>query len=382
MKGLMVCVSHSWGGLEQVAAYDTIELNELGIEMGALVLADSPIHQHLKKYPSVKIYPLPYRPRDLFDFNLKRDIDGFVANGVNLIHVHQPTLLGSVVPWLFRHWEVALYVSRHILNNHNKKNFFHRLIYGRVDSLIVMSQALYRNVLKTHPLKPEQVSIINLGLDFKRFDPDRVDAKRQRADWGADDETIVIGLVGRIDPAKGQDTFIQAAAGLMSRYDGKKKIKFIIVGEETLGHTASYLEELKNMVSQFRLEQYVFFAGYQENIPEIMQAFDIFVMPSKQETFGLVAIEAMAMECPIVISSGGSADEIVGKEEFGLMMQPQDAFDLQRQLRVLIENEDIRKSMGRKAREHVMGHYDRKLRVQKTLQLYERGLRKHSMIQS
>ena len=63
----------------------------------------------------------------------------------------------------------------------------------------------------------------------------------------------------------------------------------------------------------FHLEEFVHFAGYQENIPEVMRAFDIFVMPSRQETFGLVAIEAMAMECPIVISSGGSAAEIVGE---------------------------------------------------------------------
>lgn len=377
----MICLSHSWGGLEQVAAYDTIEINELGIEMGALVLADSPIHLHLKKYPFIKVYALPYRPRDLFDFNLKRDIDGFVADGLNLIHMHQPTLLGSIVPWLLRHWEVSLFVSRHILNNHNKKNIFHRFLYRRVDSLIVMSQALQRNVLKTHPVKSEQVSIINLGLDFKRFDPEQVDAKRQRADWGADDETIVIGLVGRIDPAKGQDTFIQAAAGLMNRYPDGKKLKFIIVGEETLGRTSSTLEDLKKMVSQFRLDPHVIFAGYQENIPEIMQAFDIFVMPSRQETFGLVAIEAMAMECPIIISSGGSADEIIGKEEVGLLMNPQDAFDLQRHLKTLIDNEELRKSMGRKAREHVIKNYDRKLRIQKTLALYERGLRQHSIIQ-
>src|SRR6185312_1683974 len=113
----------------------------------------------------------------------------------------------------------------------------------------------------------------------------------------------------------------------------KEKLKFVIVGEQTLGSTGNHLDELREMVAQFRLEDHVVFAGYQENIPEIMKAFDIFVMPSRQEAFGLVAIEAMAMECPIIISSGGSSDEIVGHEEFGLTMRPDDAFDLQRQLR-------------------------------------------------
>src|SRR5690606_360971 len=87
--------------------------------------------------------------------------------------------------------------------------------------------------------------------------------------------------------------------------------------------------------------------------------------------FGLVAIEAMAMECPIIISSGGSAREIVGDEEFGMLTRPDDAFDLQQRLRDLIEDEELRKKMGRNAREHVKSKYDRRLRLQKTLQLYE-----------
>jgi glycosyltransferase involved in cell wall biosynthesis len=134
------------------------------------------------------------------------------------------------------------------------------------------------------------------------------------------------------------------------------------------------------MVAQFHLEDTVVFAGYQENIPEVMQAFDIFVMPSRQEAFGLVAIEAMAMESPIVISSGGSAYEIVGQEEFGLLVRPEDAFDLQHQIRWLMDHPQERAVMGKQARAHVMKHYDRKLRVFKTLELYHRALRRRGQL--
>ena len=64
----------------------------------------------------------------------------------------------------------------------------------------------------------------------------------------------------------------------------------MIVGEETLGSDTGYLEELKEMVRQFGLEESVIFAGFQKNIPEVMRAMDIVVMPSREETFGLVAI--------------------------------------------------------------------------------------------
>jgi glycosyltransferase involved in cell wall biosynthesis len=266
------------------------------------------------------------------------------------------------------------------MSNHNKRDFLHRAIYARLDALIVSSQALYENVKATHPVRERQLKIVNLGLDFDRFDPEKVSRDEQRAKWSADSDTIVIGMVGRIDPAKGQATFLRAAAGLSKFLREKQKLKFVIVGEETLGSVKTHLQELREMVVQFRLEEDVVFAGYQEDIPAVMRGLDIFVMPSRQEAFGLVAIEAMAMQCPIVISTGGSAQEIVGKDEFGLTVRPDDAFDLQRQLRYLLSHPDERRDMGMRAREHVRKHYDRKLRVHKTLELYERSMRARRII--
>ena len=377
----VVCLSHSWGGLEQVAANDAIDRGLLGLDVGVICLEGSPIHENLKNRSEVKVQPINFRPRDVLDFKLKKVLEDHFNSGVNLLHVHQTTLLGSIVPWLWNEPQVALFVSRHIMNTHSKRDFYHRALYSRVDSLVVMSQTLRENVLSTHAIRDKQVKVVNLGLDFSIFDPVRVDAKKQRAVWGGDDDTLVIGLVGRIDPAKGQATFVRAAAGLLSYYGrehskGKIKLKFVIVGEETLGRSSNYIEELKEIVAQFRIEEHVLFAGYQENIAEIMNAFDILVMPSRQEAFGLVAIEAMAMETPIVISKGGSAAEIVGDEEYGLLMRAEDAFDLQRQLRALIEDPERRKVMGKKAREHVIRNYDRQERILRTLELYERILRR------
>jgi glycosyltransferase involved in cell wall biosynthesis len=134
------------------------------------------------------------------------------------------------------------------------------------------------------------------------------------------------------------------------------------------------------MVSQFRLEDFVVFDGYQEGIPEVMRAFDVLVMPSRQEAFGLVAIEAMAMENPIVISRGGSAAEIVGDQEYGLLVQPEDAFDLQRQIRFLLDNPMERLKMGQRARQHVRKYYDRRARLTRTLELYESALRRRGQL--
>lgn len=377
MSQLVVCLSHSWGGLEQVAANDAHDIASLGLKIQVLCLEGSPLHENLAVRQKVEAIPLNFQPRNHFDLGMRQELDRLIRGGVNLIHVHQPSLLGTVAPWLYPHKTVALLATRHIMNDHSKKDFYHRAIYRRVDALLVISQTVRRNVLETHAISERHVKVVNLGLDFERFDPDKVDPDNQRRSWGADVDTVVVGMVGRIDPAKGQGTFIKAAAGLVKSLRSGEKIRFIIVGEETLGGENSHLDELKAMVAQFRLEDYVVFAGYQENIPEIMRGFDIFVMPSRQEAFGLVAIEAMAMECPIVISSGGSAEEIVGPaHEFGRTVRPNDAYDLTTQIRHLLDNPMDRIQMGQRAREHVKKNYDRRFRIQKTLELYERALKR------
>ena len=377
MKQLVICLSHSWGGLEQVAASDAHDIASLGLKVEVMCLEGSPLHENLALRRKVQAIPLSFQPRNHFDFGMRSELDRLIRGGVNLIHVHQPSLLGTVAPWLYPHKTVALLATRHIMNDHNKKDFYHRALYRRVDALLVISQTVRRNVLDTHAIAERHVKVVNLGLDFDRFDPEKVDPENQRQSWGADVDTVVVGMVGRIDPAKGQSTFIKAAAGLVKSLRSGEKLKFIIVGEETLGEENNHFEELKQMVAQFRLGDSVVFAGYQENIPEVMRAFDIFVMPSRQEAFGLVAIEAMAMECPIVISSGGSAEEIVGvNHEYGLTVRPNDAFDLQKRIRHLLDNPMDRIQMGQRAREHVKKNYDRRFRIQRTLELYERALKR------
>ncbi len=371
---LVACFSHSWGGLEQTAANDALDLGGLGLKVRVLCEVGTPIHQNLKGRSEVELVEVGYRPRDLFDLNLKRDLENLTQQGVNVVHTHQTTFLASICPWVWRARQVAVFASRHILNNHNKRSVFHRLIYSRLDALVVMSETLRRNVLLTHAIRKDRVRLVKLGLDFDRFNPEKVDVARQRAEWGADADTVVVGLVGRIDPAKGQAAFIRAAAGLTKNLKPGEKLKFVIVGEETLGRASTYLEELREMVRQFHLESMVVFAGYRDNIPEVMSSFDLFVMPSRQEAFGLVAIEAMAMECPILVSSGGSASEIVGQQEFGLLVRPDDAFDLATQLRFLLDRPELRAQMGKRARSHVLRQYDRRVRIQKTLELYQQAL--------
>ena len=384
LRPLLICFSKYWGGLEQTALSDIADLGSCGIGARVLCLEGTAFHQGALRisaaHPAIEILPLDGRPRELFDLGFRKFLLGQVEDGINLIHTHHTSLLGSISPWLWSRPRVALLASRYLMNGHDKQDLLHRMIYGRVDSLIVTSRALKQNVVESHPIRDRRVRVVHPGLDFSRFDPARVMAAPRRAAWGADEQTVVIGTVGRFHPEKGQEIFIKAAAGLLkdrlSEGESGPRLKFVLVGEESGGGEAPVLDELREMVRQFRIGEHVIFEGYDERVAETMLGFDLFVMPARRESLGLVALEAMAMECPVILSDTGSAREVVGsQQEFGLTFRSGDAFDLQRRLRTLVTDRELREAMGGRARQHVVTQYDRSLRLPGLLEIYERCFR-------
>src|SRR5690349_4202825 len=89
MDQLVICLSHSWGGLEQVAANDAVDVGGLGLRVRVMVLEGSPIHESLAHRKEVALVPLTFQPRNYFDLRMKAEIERMLTEGVNLIHSHQ-----------------------------------------------------------------------------------------------------------------------------------------------------------------------------------------------------------------------------------------------------------------------------------------------------
>ena len=374
---LLVCLSSSWGGGEQLAANDAIEMAQVGLKFGFLCLKGSPVAENLRGKANITLHELRGPPGGLLDFDFRREFRALVEReGIKLIHTHQTSILVPMILALRGMDAVTLLASRHVPLQRGGTGPIERILFRRVDQMLANSEAIRRSLVDQKYASAERTRTIPLGLDFERLDPEKVDPGSMRESWGADPSTIVIGMVGRLARSKGQGTFIRSAAALLKdRLPAGVRVKFVLVGEEALSEGGSpYLDELQLMVRQFHLEDHVVFAGFQQDIPAVMSAFDIFVMPARTETMGFLAVEAMAMECPILVSRGGGAAGLFGPddgfEEFGLLVRPSDAFDLSRQIRVLLADPDRRLAMGRRARELARQRYDRRTRVQTLLEVY------------
>ncbi|MEW6057117.1 MAG: glycosyltransferase family 4 protein [Bdellovibrionota bacterium] len=376
LRPLWILFSSRWGGPEQVAMSDMVDLVHSGISITLLCLEGSPVHAAALRHPNIKIHPFPHYARSRFDWNFVRALRAAILESkANIVHINDERLLWYLVPALVRRSGISVIANRHMLEERNLfKDVVRAFFLRRLDYMIVLSESVKASVLAKRIIPDKKVRVINLGLDFSRFDPSRAAGLSLRTAWGADRDTVLIGSVGRLVPEVGQDTFLKAAAGLLKHQEWK--MRFVIVGEEPLVASEQYVEHLKELVKLFHIDDVVTFSALGDNLPDVMSAFDIFVMPGREEVPGLGALEALAMERPVVLSNVVGAEDIVGYKQFGLLVRPEDAFDLQTKILNLLENPSQRLSMGSNGRLHVLKHFDKRTRFLRTLDLYERCIKR------
>jgi glycosyltransferase involved in cell wall biosynthesis len=148
------------------------------------------------------------------------------------------------------------------------------------------------------------------------------------------------------------------------RESGVKDLTCLIIGEGRLE------AELKDYAKAAGIEQNVRFLGYRRDIPDLLGLMDMVVMPSLRESFGIVALEAMAMKVPVVASRIGGLEEVVEHEKTGLLVPPGDAAALAEAIRGLADNPEKRRNMGKAGRQRVEQSFGLDSTVQRVEDLY------------
>lgn len=371
---LAVVISDAWGGLEQTALHDVNLLLQLGFPVTLLVKKDSPLHEEAKKLTGkIKTIAFGRSVGKNFDFKFTSFLREVVRKEeINIVHLHQNSLLKMVVPAIWLNKKVALVISRHILNDHSKRDPLHALLYRRVDYILCLSNTMRNNLLATFPVAEKKLRIVNLGVDLKRFQTANANPEKFRLQNEFAAEHFVVGVVGRLDPAKGQDLLIKAIAQVRSQIP---EIRGVIVGAESPGLAGEYLKELERSLEQLRLKKTIRITGPTKDIPSVMAGLDLFVMPSVEEAFGLVALEAMAMQTPCILSQAGSAEELALNGR-AITFRPGDAYDLSNKIKYLFENSKFRRQMAERGHKFVWEEHSQKERLLRTLDIYMRCARR------
>ncbi|MCA1830045.1 MAG: glycosyltransferase family 4 protein [Actinomycetota bacterium] len=130
-----------------------------------------------------------------------------------------------------------------------------------------------------------------------------------------------VGIVGRLQPWKGQHVFLRAAARVHERFP---RARFLVIGGTPGGFSAGYPAELSSLVRELGIADRVDFLGHRDDIPALLAGLDVFVLASFGEPFGLVTVEAMASGVPVVATDAGGTREILTDPSLGALVPPGD----------------------------------------------------------
>ncbi len=224
-------------------------------------------------------------------------------------------------------------------------------IAALADRIVVASHDEQQLLVRLYGADADHIAVVPCGVNLDLFQPiDKDDARRQ---LGLHDDDRILLFVGRIEPLKGVDILLGAAAQLEATGD----CFVIVVGGESAAQDGE-MAHLRSLASRLGIAERVSFLGAvdHERLPLFYSAADVCVVPSFYESFGLVALEAMACGTPVVASRVGGLAGTVRDGETGYLIPWRCPEPFAERLELLLGNEELRRAMGQSAREAVE-HY-------------------------
>ncbi len=208
------------------------------------------------------------------------------------------------------------------------------------DALTVLSNAEKKMCHTLNLANEQKVHTISNGIDLERYTKNEDAGNAVRKSLGIDQSEIVILSVGRLTSEKGHSFLLKGFFRLLDRHES---IRLIIAGD------GPERINLESQISDSSNTQNVIFSGYSNDIPSLLSAADIFVLPSLYEGFGLAIIEAMAVGLPVIASNVGGIPEIINSKNNGFLFKKGDVTELTEQLNELVMNRQKRTELGRNA---------------------------------
>jgi glycosyltransferase involved in cell wall biosynthesis len=215
---------------------------------------------------------------------------------------------------------------------------------------------------RSNALPHGRVAVLPHGIDMRPAEV--ATTKNWREHFGLGPETRIIGYLGRLSPIKGPDLAVRAIAPLVPEL---QDVHLVVAGD---GPERGRLETL---VQSLQVDQWVHFAGpvpHQEVFSAI-KGFDIAVVPSRSEGFGLTALEVMACGIPLIASDADALVDVIPPRARSLQFRAGDAESLALSLRTLLNQPALAKQLGEDAAQHARMHFAVDARRRRLLQLFD-----------
>lgn len=289
----------------------------------------------------------------------------------DIVHTHmsKAALAGALAARLVRP-RPRLVNTAHILGSIALANPMARRIFGvydrlllggATDAVIVVSEAIRDKAIRLGVIPPARLHAVQNGILTDRFSVDPAQAAARRAEFGAGPEDTLAVAVARLVPWKGIEMLIDAVAILAP---SRPRLRVVVVGDGPLR------AELEQRAAARGVGGQLTFAGMRRDVPEILAAADVFVLPSIAEGMPIAVLEAMAAGLPIVATAVDGVPEVVLDGEVGLLARTREPAEFAERLDALVADPERRRHLGESARRRVETVFSARRTAENTAKVY------------
>jgi glycosyltransferase involved in cell wall biosynthesis len=273
-----------------------------------------------------------------------------------VIHAQSPYL--TFLPWLMGK---KFTTTIHIL--YLKRNFK----FKNPQHLIAISQESHDFSLKEFGMDKKDITIVHHGVSSRFANPVCQDAKNQlKQKHNIAQDKVIVGFVGSLSLRKGTDILVNALKDL--KEETKRNIQFIFLGglQDSDEHVW-----LKNMLAEANLCNLAHLVPFEDPKP-FYDIMDVFVLPSRMESFPLVTLEAMMSSCCVIRSNTEGAYEQIDHGATGLLFNNEDHTQLTELLEKVISSKTLREQLGTNAKEKALRKFTIPAMTERTLKVYDK----------
>jgi glycosyltransferase involved in cell wall biosynthesis len=305
------CSSISWGGLEMNTLRYAKAFQSEGFQIELYLVEGTTLFQHAteQELPVISIA----RNKKYFDFKHARQVaKQFEKDRIDVVHFRDNRDL-DFLGWVtfFSSRKIKLIYHQAMQLGVSKKDLLHTLRFKRIDTWVSTLNYMHKQVLTHTRFPAEMLHVIPLGT---AIEADSILSKEEaRAALNLPMEKFIVGVVGRLDEKKGQLEVIEAISSVK---ESNKNLHVVFIGDKTKNEADEYVQKLNEVILQEQLQEFVSFLPHQSNMQKLYGAFDLVIVPSWEETFGTVTIEAMASGVPVIGSNTAGTAEILENEQF------------------------------------------------------------------
>lgn len=241
-----------------------------------------------------------------------------------------------------------------------KKDFFHTRNYKQINLWIAPLQFLKDEVVEKTNFPEERIAVIPLASDLNWNKPP-ISKETALEKLNLPKDKLIIGVIGRLDPLKGQLFLVNALAKLKEEFS---HLDLLIVGEKTYNEHDDYVEKLYTTIKKEGLENRVHIRPFMKDIRYFFESVDRFIMASKAETIGMVTIESMSYGTPVIGTNAGGTPELLGFGAYGDLYEPENLQDFIKVLRNNLNANDNVLIKAKKGKQIALKKYSKENVVQ------------------